>query len=72
MMMAVVVPMVVMIVPMSMIMVLVVMIMGVVGALSAGRIHAIIVQQRVTRAAASLQSGYEPHEPLLQPSVPGQ
>ena len=38
---------------------LVVMIMGVVGALSAGRIHAIIVQQRVARAATSLQSDLE-------------
>lgn len=34
----------------------VLMIMGVVGALSAGRIHAIIVQQRVSRAANSLQT----------------
>lgn len=38
---------------------LVVMIMGLVGALSAGRIHAIIVQQRVVRASASLQSDLE-------------
>jgi len=38
---------------------LVLMIMGVVGALSAGRIHSVIVQQRVARAASSLQSDLE-------------
>jgi prepilin-type N-terminal cleavage/methylation domain-containing protein len=38
---------------------IVLMIVGVVSALSAGRIHAIIVQQRVSRAATSLQSDLE-------------
>jgi prepilin-type N-terminal cleavage/methylation domain-containing protein len=38
---------------------IVLMIVGIVSALSAGRIHAIIVQQRVSRAATSLQSDLE-------------
>jgi prepilin-type N-terminal cleavage/methylation domain-containing protein len=37
----------------------VVVIMGVVGAMSAGRIHALIVQQRVTRAASVVQNDIE-------------
>jgi prepilin-type N-terminal cleavage/methylation domain-containing protein len=37
----------------------VVMIMGVVGAMSAGRFHALIVQQRVTRAASAISNDLE-------------
>ena len=37
----------------------VVTIMGVVGAMSAGRVHALIVHQRVTRAASAVQNNLE-------------
>lgn len=39
--------------------VVVLTVVGIISALSAGRIHAIIVQQRVSRAATSLQSDLE-------------
>jgi prepilin-type N-terminal cleavage/methylation domain-containing protein len=37
----------------------VVVIMGVVGTMSAGRIHALIIHQRITRAASSVQNDLE-------------
>lgn len=37
----------------------VVMIMGVVGTMSAGRVHALIVHQRITRAASAVQNDLE-------------
>jgi Tfp pilus assembly protein FimT len=37
----------------------VVVIMGVVGTMSAGRVHALIVHQRITRAASSVQNDLE-------------
>ena len=37
----------------------VVTIMGVVGAMSAGRVHALIVHQRITRAASAVQNNLE-------------
>ena len=37
----------------------VVMIMGVVGTMSAGRVHALIIHQRITRAASAVQNNLE-------------